>query len=202
MDSAPTMNNTVCPQGGFHEFEPVKGDTDFVAGIAAGACSTCLFCIWWPLLLCGARCEGPGRRACVRAAPLRRAPSYWRRRGPNALTNASSCGCAASDALPSRVRLRSAGVLLRACPAPRAQPGSGADVARGVRAQGGRELSKDVADKQCTKCALLVDRKGQLKAQPSNVPEKNPVSGQPNSFYGWSPAGGAKQVDAAAAHQE
>jgi hypothetical protein len=50
----PTMNSTVCPCGGFHEFEPVKGENDFIAGLAAGACSTCLFCIWWPLLLCGA----------------------------------------------------------------------------------------------------------------------------------------------------
>jgi hypothetical protein len=29
----------------------VKGDNDFFAGIAAGACSTLLFCVWWPLLL-------------------------------------------------------------------------------------------------------------------------------------------------------
>jgi hypothetical protein len=92
-------------------------------------------------------------------------------------------------------------------------------------AQGGRELSKDVSDKQCAKCELLVDRKGQMKAQcvpprhggrgpfacayprcafclrrPNNVPEKNPVSGQPNAFYGWTPAGGAKQADPS--HQE
>jgi hypothetical protein len=54
MEGPATMNSTVCPCGGFHEFEPVKGENDFVAGILAGACSTCLFCIWWPLLLCGA----------------------------------------------------------------------------------------------------------------------------------------------------
>jgi hypothetical protein len=54
-----SMLGTVCPHGGFHNWEAVKGDNDFFAGIAAGACSTCLFCIWWPLLLwcvvCGAR---------------------------------------------------------------------------------------------------------------------------------------------------
>jgi hypothetical protein len=38
-----------------------------------------------------------------------------------------------------------------------------------------------------------------MKQQPSNVPEKNPGSGQPNAFYGWTPAGG-KQADPA--HQE
>jgi hypothetical protein len=46
-----SMLGTVCPHGGFHTWEAVKGDNDFFAGIAAGACSTCLFCIWWPLLL-------------------------------------------------------------------------------------------------------------------------------------------------------
>ena len=60
---------------------------------------------------------------------------------------------------------------------------------------GGRELSKDVSDKQCTKCALLVDRKGQLKAAPSNVPEKNPGTGQPTAFYGGVPAQAAKPAD-------
>ena len=50
---------------------------------------------------------------------------------------------------------------------------------------GGRELSKDMSDKCCATCGLLVDRKGNLKAAPQNVPEKNPLSGQPTAFYGW-----------------
>ena len=119
------MNNTVCPLGGFHEFEPVKGEQDFVAGIVAGACSTCLFCLWWPLLLCGAwqRRLAAQRRAlqlpyprgratalsaltastpllpCQRALPLA-ACDAWARLGW-ALTRARG------------VRVRSAGVLLR-----------------------------------------------------------------------------------------
>jgi hypothetical protein len=66
-----SMLGTVCPHGGFHNWEPVKGDNDFFAGIAAGACSTCLFCIWWPLLLWCARAAAPrgweGVRARARA---------------------------------------------------------------------------------------------------------------------------------------
>lgn len=27
-----------------------------------------------------------------------------------------------------------------------------------------------------------------MKEAPCNVPDKNPVSGQPNAFYGWSKA--------------
>lgn len=120
------MNSTVCPCGGFHEFEPVKGENDFIAGLAAGACSTCLFCIWWPLLLCGAwlcwRCEqvpgvrrvrcrttgagvaSPNQRACEPAARAAARPRpAWRRLR----------GVPTADA-PPRAPLRSAGVLLRA----------------------------------------------------------------------------------------
>ena len=45
-----------------------------------------------------------------------------------------------------------------------------------------------MSDKCCAKCGLLVDRKGNLKAAPQHVPEKNPLSGQPNAFYGWGAA--------------
>ena len=43
-----------------------------------------------------------------------------------------------------------------------------------------------------------------MKVPPSSVPEKNPVSGQPNAFYGWSVAPGAKgeSKGESAAHTE
>ena len=43
---------------------------------------------------------------------------------------------------------------------------------------------------------------GHLKAAPTVVPEKNPVSGQPNAFYGWStPAQTAAKAENAT-HEE
>jgi hypothetical protein len=114
-----TMNNTVCPCGGFHEFEPVKGEQDFVAGIVAGACSTCLFCLWWPLLLCGTRL----RAGCARCSARSR-PPYPRARAapPPALTAAKR------PLPPRRAPLRPAGA---AC----AWLGRGLTRARGVRAR-------------------------------------------------------------------
>ena len=62
MEAPMGVMGTVCPHGGFHEFEPQTKDHDFMAGLAAGACSTCMFCIWWPLLLWCAR--GGASSAC------------------------------------------------------------------------------------------------------------------------------------------
>ena len=32
-----------------------------------------------------------------------------------------------------------------------------------------------------------------MKEQPKEVPERNPVSGQPNAFYGWTAAGSKQE---------
>jgi hypothetical protein len=36
---------------------------------------------------------------------------------------------------------------------------------------------------------------GRMKEEPVGVPEKNPGSGQPNSFYGWLGKGGARKQE-------
>ena len=56
---------------------------------------------------------------------------------------------------------------------------------------------------RCAGAERRVRAQGHMKAAPTVVPEKNPVSGQPNAFYGWStPAQAAAKADNNAAHEE
>jgi hypothetical protein len=122
MEGPATMNSTVCPCGGFHEFEPVKGENDFVAGILAGACSTCLFCIWWPLLLCGAWLSVSKCRACAACAVVLAPALSPNQRACEPTARAAARprpACRRFRGVPTpdaraRAPPRSAGVLLRA----------------------------------------------------------------------------------------
>ena len=53
---------------------------------------------------------------------------------------------------------------------------------------GGREMSRDLSDRRCSKCELLLDRNGFVKGAPVRIPDLNPVTGQPNKLYGWAPS--------------
>ena len=48
-------------------------------------------------------------------------------------------------------------------------------------------MAKDLSDRVCSKCLVRIDRQGNIKEQPANVPDVNPVTGQKNSIYGWAP---------------
>lgn len=152
------LTSSVCPQGGFHEFEPVKGEADFWAGLGAGVCSASLCCLWWPLLLW---CAHP-------AAAAGRAGAYLPARAPRArFRHPNLCGTlgwvtAVVGATSSLTPTRSAPACYF----------------------GGKEIGKDFANKKCEKCGLEVDRRGQMQKAPNAVPATNPSSGQPNAFYG------------------
>ena len=220
------MNNTVCPCGGFHEFEPVKGEQDFVAGIVAGACSTCLFCLWWPLLLCGAW----QRPTALRVHALRLAvPPPARRHAvsPNCLKPAAPTAPAApapglrrlggaalrADARPRRARAQRRRATSAAAKSQRMSPTSSAPSARcwwTARCAPPALQRRDAAGEWAAVALRGGGRalrwahgaQGHLKAAPTVVPEKNPVSGQPNAFYGWStPAQTAAKAENAS-HEE
>ena len=177
---------SVCPCGGHHDFQTVK-DNDFWAGLGAGArtraacftpcfrlctradalaslplpwragaCGTCLFCVWWPLLLW---CV-PSHTTFFRAHPQ----------------NHHSCGATQLTDHPVRVLTHCTHTCCLSSTLCHSAP---------LCYFGGREISKDLSDRVCTKCLVRVDRQGSIKEQPLNVPEVNPVTGQLNTVYGW-----------------